>query len=1243
MRIIGVIAGDGSLVLKLFYRIKTYTVSFVDYDGDVLSTQQAEHGSTSVTAPANPTRTGYTFAGWDKANSAWASVTSDLTVKATYTPIGYTVKYDKNDGIAPNPIGTYSPKYAGDAVPIPNTVMRPGYTFDGWHTNKSADAALPGFDAAKSTFTLGEQSIGTLYSGGEITVTLYAVWTTNTNTEYKVEHYRVTSTGTPQLADTESLRGKTGASVTAKQKEYPGYTFSPTYNQGVNTTVMTGDIADNGSLVLKLYYTADLYNVSFDKNASDATGAMTGRTVHYGEGIKLAENNFTRPGYDFVAWNTRPDGLGAPYADEEDISQWNLTNGLKLYAQWTAASGTPYTVKHYKISSAGTELALTEDLTGETNTAAYAQPKAFEGYSFAPTHPDMRIIGVITGDGSLTLQLFYRIKVYTASFVDYDGDILRTQQVEHGSPVSAPQNNPARTGYTFTGWDKDSSEWASVTSDLTIKATYDPIDYTVVYDKNDGVTNTIYTESSKHVGDTINIPNTVMRPGYTFDGWHTNKYATSALPGFDVTKSTFTLGEQSIGTLYQGAETTAVLYAVWTANTNTEYTVEHYKVTSDGTPQPADTDYLRGKTGNAVTANQKEYPGYTFDPGYDEGGNVTVMTGAIAGDGSLVLKLYYTADAYSVSFDRNAADAVGAMASRTVYYSEGITLANNTFTRPGYDFVAWSTKSDGSGAPYADGAEVDRWDLTNGLKLYAQWTASSGTSYTVEHYKVSSAGTFLDFTENLTGVTNTVASAKAKAYEGYTFALAHPETLMTGVIAGNGSLVLRLYYRINTYTVSFVNYNGNVLRTQQAEHGSMVNAPTNPVRTGYTFAGWDKDSSAWVSVRSDATIRAMYHINTYTVTFVDYDGRIIKRQTVDYGDDATAPGDPKRAEYKFTGWSHERSAWQDVSADVTVSALYEKISDDDGSADNDKSSDTSKTTPSDTAKNTASNTASTTPSNTAKTTTTPSTSQQSQSSDGQSDGEGIYRVRYDGNGATGGSVPLDVNMYSGGTNATVLGSDDLSKESYAFEGWSTDPNAADASYRAGDRVAVDNNITLFAVWKQTESIGGPVIETTDPEASPGAGAGDASTRYIGDSETALGNLPFGAGVGANNWSLVSLLLAFAGFLLMILSVMSAIGRGRKNDEYLLATPEDADTGIVTVRMYGTHGLNLLLCVAAGVVGAIAFILMNDMSRQMVLFNSSTMVLAIVFAMTLISAKLAPNTKEEENWETENWETGRAEA
>jgi len=73
---------DGSFTDTCNVEVKeVYTVTFVDYNNNVLGTDTVNYGGTA-TAPANPTREGYTFTGWDK---DFSSVTEDMTVTAIYS------------------------------------------------------------------------------------------------------------------------------------------------------------------------------------------------------------------------------------------------------------------------------------------------------------------------------------------------------------------------------------------------------------------------------------------------------------------------------------------------------------------------------------------------------------------------------------------------------------------------------------------------------------------------------------------------------------------------------------------------------------------------------------------------------------------------------------------------------------------------------------------------------------------------------------------------------------------------------------------------------------------------------------------------------------------------------------------------------------------------------------------------------------------------------------------------------
>ncbi|MBR3383525.1 MAG: InlB B-repeat-containing protein [Clostridia bacterium] len=79
--------------------------------------------------------------------------------------------------------------------------------------------------------------------------------------------------------------------------------------------------------------------------------------------------------------------------------------------------------------------------------------------------------------------------------------------------------------------------------------------------------------------------------------------------------------------------------------------------------------------------------------------------------------------------------------------------------------------------------------------------------------------------------------------------------------------VLYYLYVAPTYTVTFVDWNGAVIDTQVVSEGEAATAPNDPTREGYTFTGWDKDFS---NVTEDITVTAQYRINTYTVTINYY-------------------------------------------------------------------------------------------------------------------------------------------------------------------------------------------------------------------------------------------------------------------------------------------------------------------------------------------------------------------------------------
>ena len=76
-------------------------------------------------------------------------------------------------------------------------------------------------------------------------------------------------------------------------------------------------------------------------NANGGTGTMENQTIPANSTETLSKNTFTREGYSFKNWNTKADGTGTAYTDEEEVS--NLGE-ITLYAQWKVESF-PYVFK----------------------------------------------------------------------------------------------------------------------------------------------------------------------------------------------------------------------------------------------------------------------------------------------------------------------------------------------------------------------------------------------------------------------------------------------------------------------------------------------------------------------------------------------------------------------------------------------------------------------------------------------------------------------------------------------------------------------------------------------------------------------------------------------------------------------------------------------------------------------------------------------------------------------------------
>ena len=107
-------------------------------------------------------------------------------------------------------------------------------------------------------------------------------------------------------------------------------------------------------------------------------------------------------------------------------------------------------------------------------------------------------------------------------------------------------------------------------------------------------------------------------------------------------------------------------------------------------------------------------------------------------------------------------------------------------------------------------------------------------------------------------------------------------------------------------TVTFDTDGGSAVESQTVVSGRKAVRPADPVRTGYTFAGWYLDGEVYdfdTPVTTDLTLTAYWTANQYTITFDTAGGSAIAPITQDYGTAITAPADPTRNGYTFVGWS----------------------------------------------------------------------------------------------------------------------------------------------------------------------------------------------------------------------------------------------------------------------------------------------------------------------------------------------------
>ena len=254
----------------------------------------------------------------------------------------------------------------------------------------------------------------------------------------------------------------------------------------------------------------------------------------------------------------------------------------------------------------------------------------------------------------------------------------------------------------------------------------------------------------------------------------------------------------------------------------------------------------RGTTDTSadVTDGDKtpEKAGYVFDA--TNGSNV--LSGTIAGNGSLVLKVYFKLQ-FTVTYKPGTQGTFEDQKTENLDYgTETPAFEGTPSGNAGYTFAGWTPSVAGT--------------VTRNADYVAQWTADEDTAYTVEYYYEEDGAYQETATSSVkrSGTTDTEASVTAEDKKpnsaGYVFDES-AENILKGTIAGNGSLVLKVYFK-QQFTVTYEPGTHGTFPSQKKENLDYGTAtPGFEGETtgdaGYAFAGWKPEVAATVTKNAE--------------------------------------------------------------------------------------------------------------------------------------------------------------------------------------------------------------------------------------------------------------------------------------------------------------------------------------------------------------------------------------------------------
>jgi len=968
----------------------------------------------------------------------------------------YTITYDGNGESS----GTAPADQSGILGAVLNArsnsgaLAKTGYTFGGWSLDDST---------ASGTIVGAGDEYFMPQDGG----VYYAVWVPSPHTlSYNANG------GSGSLLSVTLLEDDTTLVDDSTALSRSGFTFT-SWNSAANgsgTSYAPGAVFTMGSADVTLYaqWSANLFVLTYDANGGSPDDSTT---VSAGSQVTVSSSAPTKSGYWFNGWSTTDDSTGSLYpagsmfimpAEDDTLyavwvpDQFNLTynanGGTSTIVDDSVTFNTPVTL---------------EDSAGVTRA----------GYSFTEWNTSADGTGTAYAPGgSFTMPaantvIFaqWEANEYALSYNATGGTgAPLAERFATDDTATVASGTPTRAGYAFAGWNTavngsgtgygPGGTFRMPPNDVTLFAQWVAQPQPITYRPNAGlatVTN-MPADDTALTGSIFTVDDSVPeRTGYVFDGWNTlsGGGGTTYAPG---------------GTAVMSAPG-VVLYAQWTANV---YTVSYNLAGGSGTtPGSQSAIYLEEVTledSSTFSRTGYTFTGWGLNPGAGGGqaaGETFRMPAA-----NVIMYAQWQANTYTLTYAANG--GVNPPAAVQVATDDTTAVAGEgSMARAGYWFSGWSTTDDSTGTLFAvgDSFTMPAADDT----LYALWVSNL---YNLTYNPNGGSGS-RDDTYG-TGTTFNLAASTGFTRPGYAFSSWNTSADGSGDDSAAGAAFTMppsntILFAQWTPTEQTLFYDDQGGSGGPADDTALTGDPitvllTQPSRTGYSFAGWNRvanGSGTWVAGGStfpmppnDDTLYAQWTAKSFLLSYDPNGGvGVPAAVSVTYNSTATVASDdtPTRSGYAFTGWNTlangtgtARSGGDTFTMPAASVTLYAQWS------------------------------------------AQPQT------------------LVYDANGGSGAPANQTAN-----TDDTLLVSNTApTRANFAFTGWSTDPNGTGISAAGNETIRMPaGGLTLYAQW-----VGIPYQLTYD--ANGGSGGPGTQQHLAGNPVTVSGGEPSYTGFEFVGWN-----------------------------------------------------------------------------------------------------------------------------